>query len=218
MVVFVGILFALVSYGYYRANKWSESQFTHFEMVNILEPDDHDLDDDQEEIAATQARKNTIMANKYNDLTDEEARVILEKGTEWAGTGELTDNKAEGLYICRQCNAPLYTSEHKFASNCGWPSFDDEIPGAVKRLPDADGYRIEILCLNCGGHLGHVFEGERMTEKNIRHCVNSISMRFIPEGEDVPPKIILKKHPDEEPVADQAIDIDTTDQPVADKN
>ncbi len=122
----------------------------------------------------------------YNPLTPEEQRVLLNKGTEAPGIGEYTDTTDKGTYVCRQCNARLYSSSSKFHSGCGWPSFDDEIADAVGHHADADGMRTEIVCKNCSGHLGHVFTGEGFTDKNARHCVNSISMIFHPEGADIP--------------------------------
>ena len=118
---------------------------------------------------------------KYRKLTKEEEKVIIHKGTEEPFTGKYNTFWERGTYTCKRCGAALYRSESKFDAGCGWPSFDDEIPGAVKRVPDADGVRTEITCANCGAHLGHVFVGEGFTRKNVRHCVNSISIEFIPE-------------------------------------
>ena len=117
---------------------------------------------------------------KFNTLTTEEELVIVHKGTEMPFSGKFNSFHDEGVYTCRRCSAELFASSDKFDSHCGWPSFDDEITGAVKRIPDADGHRTEIQCAACGAHLGHVFVGEHLTHKNTRHCVNSISMNFIP--------------------------------------
>jgi peptide-methionine (R)-S-oxide reductase len=124
-----------------------------------------------------------------NTLTHEEEDVIVHKGTEAPFSGEYDNFFEEGTFICRRCNAPLFTAESKFDAGCGWPAFDENYPDAVARIPDGDGERVEIQCANCGGHLGHVFTGEKFTEKDTRHCVNSLSIKYIAQGQEIPPVI-----------------------------
>ncbi len=122
----------------------------------------------------------------FNQLTPEEEAVIVGKGTEPPFSGQYDDFFEEGTFVCRRCNAPIFSSKSKFEAHCGWPAFDENFPEAVKRIPDADGVWTEIQCANCGAHLGHVFTGEKLTDKDTRHCVNSLSIRFIPQGEKLP--------------------------------
>lgn len=185
------------------------------EVTLVSTPVDDSQQDRAEKTSTSAKRKKKVTSERdnevvqYNKLTPKEARVLLHKGTEPAFTGEYTDLKEPGTYICRRCNAPLYHSDSKFHSNCGWPSFDDEIKGAVTHRRETDGTgRVEIVCANCGGHLGHVFFGEGFTQKNTRHCVNSISMIFVAQGKPLP-KVIKPKDK-------EAKDKDTKDQDAKD--
>ncbi len=187
----------VIAFGTYRVTqafdppKSSKSTPTGKGDASAKENDENQNSKDDAANSSTKNKKSTPlskskkMSDPFNKLTAEEAWVILEKGTEAEDKG-YTHSKVTGTYICKRCNAPLYNSTDKFESHCGWPSFDAEIKGSVKREIDRDGKRIEIMCQNCGGHLGHVFEGERFTAKNTRHCVNSISMKLIPKGKDLP--------------------------------
>ena len=173
-------------------------------VITMIPPKDPKNEDKQvsksEDSKGKNSAKKVEQPLKYNRLSQEEQRVLLFKGTDRAFTGKYTDSKRDGTYICKRCNAPLYDSKSKFHSNCGWPSFDDEIKGAVKRKIETDGTgRVEIVCECCGGHLGHVFEGEQFTQKNTRHCVNSTSMKFIARDSELPKVIRLDDKGGEKP-------------------
>lgn len=163
-----------------------------------LPPKDAPADSTSQEVSSDDNTKESAVTEEpapteYNKLSELESYVIVEKGTEppdsFRYKGEYTELMEPGTYICRRCNQPLYASDSKFHSGCGWPAFDDEIKGAVNRHTDTDGFRTEITCSNCGGHLGHVFLGEGFTKKDTRHCVNSVSMKFIPKDDPRPPVV-----------------------------
>ena len=185
-VIFILATIVLIVYRYYGT---PESEYLkvldklHVKGVSHLQSDNiqeqiHSVKQADDKILSAH-NKGIHMANKQ--LTPDEEYVMLHKGTEKPFTGKYNDNKSEGTYTCKQCGEALFDSETKFDSGSGWPSFDDAIDGAVKEVSDADGHRVEIVCANCGGHLGHVFRGEYMTTKSTRHCVNSISLKFIPD-------------------------------------
>ncbi len=189
------------------------------ELTQVAAPGDDEGEKKTDKATPTKKKKAMDKDDEveYNKLTPFEASIILRKGTEPPFRGEYTDLEEAGTYICRRCNAPLYESTSKFHSGCGWPSFDDEIKGAVKKQLEKDGTRrIEIVCNNCNGHLGHVFAGEGFTAKNTRHCVNSISMKFIAKGEKLPEVIKAKaKAKDDKAKDDKAKKKDGSEEKIA---
>ncbi len=159
------------------------------EQLEILKTAETEFEDDrlqsyEPDMSLELSRKAEDAALEFNKLSPEEERVIVHKATEPPGSGRFDKFYKKGTYACRRCNTPLFRSDAKFDSGSGWPSFDDAIPGRVKEIPDADGRRTEIVCAACGAHLGHVFRGEHKTRKDTRHCVNSLSLEFMPAGQE----------------------------------